>query len=421
MELAIEKWLSNYSFDQESMKLFQESVVCYKAGAYRAGFLFSYLGSQSVIKNRVLEANCPDDVKEFFWNEITQRLINDDEWENAVWEAYTAKKHGEIFKIGDGHLKIQLEYWRGIRNDCAHAKDNEIIAAHVESYWAFLRSNMPKIVVTGGKDSIINRIKKHFDIKYTPSNTDPIPIVQDMESGVKESDLEAVYKELAEQTKDNFDYVLGLKDSEPALFWKRILDLESTSSLKCVAYLKECSPEVLYHILDVYPSLVTILKDDPEYIRNTWFEKIDEFIRPLDVLAALLDHDCVPQEQIEEAINNTIHKVNDTELDNIIIQRLNHYGFSSQFKNCVFIGLVRKIKDFEWANSHCRLVCSYLKEGEVDKEIISSISDVFYPSNHPYDLRDSLLQLFSGNVAIKEVFIKISAEEGIELPKRLGF
>jgi len=262
MELAIEKWLSSYSFDQESMKLFQESIVCYKAGAYRAGFLFSYLGSQSVIKNRVLEANCPDNVKEFFWNKVTQELINDDEWENAVWEALTAKKHGEIFKIGDGHLKTQLEYWRGIRNDCAHAKDNVIIAAHVESYWAFLRSNMPKIVVTGGKDSIINRIKKHFDIKYTPSNTDPIPIVQDMESGVKESDLEAVFKELVEQTKDNFDYVIGLKDSEPALFWKRILDLESTSSLKCVAYLKECSPEVLYHILDVYPSLVTILKDE---------------------------------------------------------------------------------------------------------------------------------------------------------------
>lgn len=36
MKLYFEDWLEKQNIDSESLSLFKESIVCYKAGAYRA-------------------------------------------------------------------------------------------------------------------------------------------------------------------------------------------------------------------------------------------------------------------------------------------------------------------------------------------------------------------------------------------------
>lgn len=421
MDLAVEKWLRNQNFDEESLKLFDESIICYKADAYRAGLLFSYLGTQSVIKSRIFEAECPDGVAEFFWNDINKDLLNDDKWETTVWLALTSKKHGEIFKIGDAHLKTQLEYWRGIRNDCAHAKDNEIIAAHIESYWAFIRSNLPKLVVSGGKDSIINRIRRHFDPKYTPPKADPSPIIKDMVVGVKEEDLTEVFEELVELTKNHIDYIFGITESFPADFWIKIIELGGVTSSECLKFLKSKSLDVLDHIVEIHPHVLVFLADEFELIRSLWYDRIGRFFNPLEILASLLDSDCIPPEQTEEAIRIVINKARDTEIDPLTLQRLDSYGFSKIFREKVFVGFGRYISNFEWANDHCSLVCNYLLLRGLDKDIVTHISDTFRVPNHPFKLRDSLQRLFNEKQELSNRFTKIAEEEGITLPNRLVF
>lgn len=64
MVLPIEKWISEQRFPEEATVLIKEGIICYKAGAYRAGLLFSYLGFEKVIKNRLLDAKRPDNVIE---------------------------------------------------------------------------------------------------------------------------------------------------------------------------------------------------------------------------------------------------------------------------------------------------------------------------------------------------------------------
>ena len=423
MELDIEKWLREQDIDKESLKLFEESVICYKAGAYRAGFLFSYLGTQNVLKDRIFRGDMPGNVREHFWNQTITKLRDDDVWENAVWTALESTNNGSIFGLGDGHLKTQLQYWKGIRNDCAHAKDNEILSAHVEAYWAFLRSNLPKLVVSGGKDSIINRIKRHFDIKYTPSNTDPSPIIRDLIAGVREDELDEVFRELAEQTEDDFFYVIWhTEDSESAYFWKKIIELNDRTSSKCIEYLINQSKDVLYFIIDCFPSLTTFISGNPEFIRNLWYEKISKFSNPYEVLASLFDNCCIPLEQTEEAISRVINDAKDSGIKPLTLLRLNHYGFSTIFKEVVFTNNGGgRITIFDWANLHSSLISSFLLQCKLDIEIVTSICDAFRSSTHPFKLRDSLLQFLNENQEIKNMFIEIAEEDGISLPERLGF
>jgi hypothetical protein len=65
--LQIEKWITEQDFPEEATNLLDEGITCYKAGAYRAGLLFSYLGFEKVIKNRLLDAKRPDNVPEGAW------------------------------------------------------------------------------------------------------------------------------------------------------------------------------------------------------------------------------------------------------------------------------------------------------------------------------------------------------------------
>ncbi|MGN2663036.1 hypothetical protein [Bacillus altitudinis] len=65
MKLEIEQWLDQQNFNEDINSLFEESITCYKASAYRASFLFSFLGFQSVIKERILKAEMPKNYNEY--------------------------------------------------------------------------------------------------------------------------------------------------------------------------------------------------------------------------------------------------------------------------------------------------------------------------------------------------------------------
>lgn len=423
MELSIEKWLKEQSFDTESIKLFHESIICYKAGAYRSGFLFSYLGFQSVTKNRILRAERPSSVKESFWRDISNKLLDDNNWEPSVFVALTSNKHGNIFNLNDYYLNTQLEYWRGIRNDCAHAKDNEIIAAHVESYWAFLRSNMPKFVVSGGVSSIINRIEKHFDIRYTPSESDPIHIINDMSVGLEGDDLIEVFKTLDKITIRHDILKDPNKNNHltSALFWYNIIQLDNNTAKKCIDFLKTDDSKSLYHVLDAYPHLVTFLSDDAEFIRNLWYQQISKLKYPYNLLGSLLDNECIPQEETTEAIYQVINRSRGQAFNSDTLRRLDNYGFSKTFKEEVFLKSSSLINQFHWANNNDYSVSSFLKLQNLDTDIVTSICNAFKDDAHAFDLKLSLVELFNDNVEIKKQFIKIAEENNLDLPVHLDF
>jgi hypothetical protein len=101
--------------------------------------------------------------------------------------------------------------------------DNEITYAHVESFYSFLVSNLPKVTLEGGKDALLNKIQRHYDTMYTPANTDVSPLVREITYAVSKVELPDFFKEAFSRIDDIFDYskeikfsleVLKLNDSE---------------------------------------------------------------------------------------------------------------------------------------------------------------------------------------------------------------
>ena len=118
MRIEFDDWLSSQKISATAESLFKESVVCYKASAYRAALLLSYVGLQTIIKDRLLSANCPSSIPAGQWAGIIRNLTDDDKWDSQVYDAIQMKSPASIFGISDD-LRNQIAYWRNRRNDCA--------------------------------------------------------------------------------------------------------------------------------------------------------------------------------------------------------------------------------------------------------------------------------------------------------------
>ena len=153
MKLSIEKWILDRGYSSNIRKIFNESVICYKNDANRAALIFSYIGFLTILKETIIKTQMPKGYTYPEWKSIILKLNNDDLWESFVFDL-TQNTKKPLFQISED-LRLQIRYWKDRRNDCAHFKKNEIESYHVDSFWSFIQSNIPKITIEGGVASLL--------------------------------------------------------------------------------------------------------------------------------------------------------------------------------------------------------------------------------------------------------------------------
>ena len=164
MKMHIEDW-ANENLSSNAVELMKEAIMCYKVGAYRAAYLLSYLAFKTTIRERILDAPRPEAITEKCWEEqIVNPLDNDNRWEeklNSIVMASAEDGKGEraVFRFTNyERIKNRYEYWKNIRNSCAHAKDEHITYATVEQFWNYMQDDLPEFYVLGGKVYLLDRL-----------------------------------------------------------------------------------------------------------------------------------------------------------------------------------------------------------------------------------------------------------------------
>lgn len=195
MKLPFETWLESADAPSEAMVAFRESVTSYKAGAYRAGLLFAYVGTGLWLRHRLIAANCPNGVPTGHWGNIQRDLQDDNKWDAMMFDCTQMRSPGEIF-IVDDHLRDEFKYWKNRRNDCAHFKGNIIAASHVESFWLFLQSSIGRWVPNGSAQDLIERFARHFDPNLTRPGSDVRPLAASISHAVTPAKLPDFFNNL---------------------------------------------------------------------------------------------------------------------------------------------------------------------------------------------------------------------------------
>lgn len=415
MKLHIENWVVEKGYSNNIRKLFNESVICYRNGAYRASLLFSYIGFLTIIKETIIKSQRPSAFNEQEWNNLISKINNDELWEKEVFEVLI-RTTKPIFPLNED-LRLQLRYWKDRRNDCAHFKYNEIESHHTDAFWSFIKSNIPKITVEGGVETLLNKFDEHFDDTKTPPNADFTHLVKEIENSVQFSELEDFFTKLKIRIGERRWWY---SDSDILKVYAKILDISDTRTQEdLINYLKKENRDV--NFLNSYPDKVLQLNYSPSEIRIMWKNRIYNIssnINPFNVLSGLLRHNLIPKEQIEEA-NKVIfehysqtnyHKLPESkDIDTLKANRF--------FETVYQIAIVEKdLSDFMWVNGKCDLIISFIENYPLNINTVKCVFEMTDRANPSQWLVRELKNTFSNMADLKSQFHSIATSNGIKIP-----
>lgn len=223
MKLLIKDW-SQKNLSKNAVGLMEEAIMCYKVGAYRSAYLMSYLAFKTTIRERILNAPKPDCINDTCWNDqILEPLDNDNKWEEAMNNIIFAAKEsgqgpGAVFKFTNyERIKNRYEYWKNIRNSCAHAKDEHITSSTVEQFWNYMQDDLSEYYVLGGKQYLIEKLSYDYKYFYTVGK-------EELENTLK--DITIIYRKDIVECFDSFcekNPICLQLESKNIEFWKEII------------------------------------------------------------------------------------------------------------------------------------------------------------------------------------------------------
>ncbi len=424
MRLHIENWIENNQFSKNVNVLFQDSIICYKAGANRASLLFSYLAFMTILKERIIEGVKPNLFPQGEWDKIITKLQNEDLWEACVFDATQQQEKIEqatntrskdpIFNLND-NLRFQIKYWKDRRNDCAHYKDNIIETYHIESFWAFIESNMSKITIEGGMQSLINKIYKHFDTTITPPDKDISPLIREVEFSVERPKLKHFWVTLLNNGQWNYD--LSIKKQE---LINRSLEVNKDFINESLIAVVKKNEFYLKDFLSNHTDKVLRFNFTPQEIREFWKIKLEKCNNILGLYSSLLRNCLIPQNEIAEANKTVLKSLREYSPSNDEHQILAGNGFLNAFKqeildNSSFTGY----KSYLWVNGKADIISGIIKNYPVDKDIIMKLVEHYNQSDNSDWLLERFNTIFSIGSQLTIDYKNIIQSNNVAIPDKL--
>lgn len=416
MKLPFEEWTIEKHFSRNVSKLFGEAFICYKGAAYRASLLFSYLGFLTLIKEIIIKSTKPTAIPQGRWDDIIRKLQSDESWEKAVYEEII-NSSSPIFNINDD-LRQQVKYWKDRRNDCAHFKTNEIESHHTESFWSFVRSNLLKITVEGGKESLLNKFDRHFDQTFTPPDADFSPIVKEIDDSVEAGELTSFWEELIDRI-DQYGFMFR-HESNATKVINRVFELCSEDIKASLSdFLKNKKHDLTIVLL--YPDKINRFNYSPAEIREIWRTRIwNDKSSAFSIYGTLLRNSLIPAGEIKEANQHLIDKATDYCPND----EATHLALAANgFGDLIFEKAIKedRLNDwYLWVNPRADMLAYYIERYPLEDETVEVICEMYTRSRYSHWLGERLERIFHENTDKKTEFHDIANAKGFTIPNDLS-
>ncbi len=404
MKLPIEVWLSKEKLNEATRTLFKESTICFRAEAYKASLLYSYLGFMLIVKERILQSKAPKDIPQSKWEKTAMSLKDEESWDKAVYEALQTKKPANYFRITET-LRREITYWKDRRNDCAHFKNEAIDAHHVESFWSFLEQNLPKITVEGGMLTLILKFKDHFDVSLTPISEDYSNLIEEIEFSVAGNELYEFFEELVSVIFNSNSGIAYHK-----VLHKIIKRYDNTKiSEELIRFMKAHQDLVGQGFLRHHPEYLLDFDFNKKEIREIWYKKLfSDYHNDYPIYCALLKNKLIPEKNILEAHKIIILRTHDVKLTNLQEDILDENKFFEVFIETIENNYHQGYYNSKQGNNHSVLIVAYIKKYGFKESIVKCINKSFNQRRIPNLLKSKLKELFEENPKSKLEYWNIS-------------
>lgn len=412
----IENWvdskIKNYSND--SYNLFKEAILCYNIKAYRASLLFSYLGFFKYIKELLNKSKKPASFDQGRWDAILRKIKLEDKWEEEIFNSLNNSTN-PVFNIKD-NIRTQIKFWKDRRNDCAHAKDNIINHHHVEIFWTFLKSNLSKITIEGGKQNLLNKFDDHFDTTKTSRFESYSSLIHEIENSIEVTEIDDFIKKL-----DNVVLNRTLETSKVyEVFDKTLSICFSVNYIKdaVINHLKSTSKDLDF--LSCFPSNFNTLNYSPQDIRGIWNTKIystrHSYVKD-KIFGVILANVSLSNDDIKDCIELYIEKFDQSGFKNLskeqyIRNLLGNNFFLDKMYSLYFEQDRLADLDYRIINKQADLIGLYIEKCNLNENIVRTLSLTFQ-NGTPNFLTHSLRSVLNSNIPLKTKFKEICEANNI--------
>ncbi|SDZ38875.1 hypothetical protein [Bacillus sp. 166amftsu] len=429
MQLYFETWIKEQNISEDALILFEESIQCFRVGAYRASFLMSYLGFMKALRDRLLKSDKPDLIHQEDWMKIKNDLRDDKIWEEIVLKTTQEKekkKQKQVSKevprnkvyLINNDLMEEIPYWRKKRNECAHAKETIINYSQVETFWLFLQSNLAKFVVNGGKEALLDKIKKHFDPVYTKPYSDCTYLIKDIPLVVKPHEIPELLKEIYEKYVEINELI---PDKSAYLFWKAIAYSTDSKINKSFLEFIESDHDYFSVFIALFPDKLNEFSSNESLIRIFWkkllFGRINFFADTYwELISIVLRNEWIPPEEIEPFINKIYNNfLNWSNPEPEQTKVLKCYGFLKTIKKHIFeSGNLNQPGGYQFSNEVANRIIYYFDNESLDVLVVEELNKLFdgYKYGRFFEMMKNYIQ---ENPKFISEFRKIAADNGITL------
>jgi hypothetical protein len=378
----------------------------------------------TILKERIIEGTKPNLFPQGEWDKLISKLQNEDLWEANVFDATQQQEKIDqatkqrikdpIFSLND-NLRLQIKYWKDRRNDCAHYKDNIIDTFHIENFWAFMESNMSKITIEGGMQSLINKIYKHFDPTITPPDKDITPLIQEVEYSVERSKLKHFWETLLNNGEWDFD----LSKRKQELISKSLEVNKDFVNDSLIAIVK-ANKFYLKDFLSNHTDKVLRFNFNEEEVRKFWKTQLPSCNNILGLYTSFLRNGLIPQNEIAEANRTIISAIREYSPTINEHQILLGNGFLNTFKeevlnNSSFVGY----KSYLWVNDRADIISGVIKNYPPDNDIINRLVEHYNQRDNSDWLLERFNNIFIEGSTITNEYKSILQSNNVEIPEKL--
>lgn len=402
-----EDWLYSHKkdFKEDVYGLFSDSLKCYKMDIDRPAYLLAYLGMMLYLRGAIMRGKKPDAFEEKEWQSILRDIQNDNNWESETMDRVKQCNKGKIVLCMPEEVRKKFEYWRDLRNVCAHYKEYRFIKAHTLTLYSFISQYLLTISVEGGKETLLHEFEIYFNPAFTSPNEPIQPLLAKIKDMVEEKDKAGFVVNVLKLANGSYG-------SDVYEFLRQLYDTESIRDTVKAILWKEghVNKRLRLRFISRYPDLVLALyaDKDKKYIRELWYTDIKECSNILSVYCQLLEGDLVPKNDIEETNNHILRCLYKSfsycnlSIDEISVLRSNNY----------FTCFLDAYLSREYTSREYKEICYktdfymfHINMMQIDECLASHIVEVFASSPYPYTLEDRVKKEFlDGDLPKREEF-----------------
>lgn len=413
------------SLHEDAKGLFADSLRCLKNDICRPAYLLAYQGMMVTIREALKAGQAPQGFTPGEWTDKLKGISKEEAWDTAVFGLIQQKENKSNpsnpkdapLHISDT-IRSQFEYWRILRNNCAHYKKDPLIKAHVLSLYNFISTHLLNITVTGGAQKMLDKLRVFLDPTKTPSNAPIEPWIEEMARTVPAEELPEFMEKMLRLVSLSYQ-------RNPAGFVQTILSQDGAQYatvkeelVKLILNKRLLLPE----LLNLNPSYVLDLYTEPQAIREFW-HSFDSYpgLEILPVIEQLLVAGKIPKGEhlelfavLQKIFYDKERWVTFSPTLQAILESKGYFEyFKTRYFNTEHINNIARVSALCY---HTDFLLSHISSLPLTAENIDSMKTIIEGNPVPFTLRDRFRKSHQWNPEFHQRLTEAANSHGIQLP-----